>query len=200
MSDQNNTDPLKDLELAFLPSWAQEPKDAKPYADFAGRDKSRGRSRGDWGDSSRRRDGNRNRDFKRRDERPNRSRDGEQRQGFQSRDGKRSTNRKGNFRRNETPPRPPLELDAFIRPERNGVEALAKQIKTTGRAYPLFDIARLIIAKGERYEVVFEVKRSESGNVPQQLFFCQVDETIWLSQEQAVDHVLSKHFDTFYKS
>ena len=200
MSDQNNTDPLKDLELAFLPSWAQEPKDAKPYADFAGRDKSRGRSRGDWGDSSRRRDGNRNRDFKRRDERPNRSRDGEQRQGFQSRDGKRSTNRKGNFRRNETPPRPPLELDAFIRPERNGVEALAKQIKTTGRAYPLFDIARLIIAKGERYEVVFEVKRSERGNVPQQLFFCQVDETIWLSQEQAVDHVLSKHFDTFYKS
>ena len=69
MSDQNNTDPLKDLELAFLPSWAQEPKDAKPYADFAGRDKSRGRSRGDWGDSSRRRDGNRNRDFKRRDDR-----------------------------------------------------------------------------------------------------------------------------------
>ena len=200
MSDQNNTDPLKDLELAFLPSWAQEPKDAKPYADFAGRDKSRGRNRGDWGDSPRRHDGNRNRDFKRRDDGTNRNRDGGQRQGFQSRDGKRSANRKGNFRRNDTAPRPPLELDAFIRPERNGVEALAKQIKTTGRAYPLFDIARLIIAKSERYEVVFQVKRNERGVVSQQLFFCQVDETIWLSQEQAIDHVLSKHFDTFYKS
>jgi len=200
MSDQNNTDPLKDLELAFLPSWAQEPKDAKPYADFAGRDKSRGRSRGDWGDSPRRRDGNRNRDTKGRDDRTNRNRGGERRQGFQSRDGNRSPNRKGNFRRNDTPPRPPLELDVFIRPERNGVEALAKQIKSTGRAYPLFDIARLIIAKGERYEAVFQVKRNESGEVLQQLFFCQVDETIWLSQEQAIDHILSKHFDTFYKS
>ena len=93
-----------------------------------------------------------------------------------------------------------MELDAFIRPERNGVEALAKQIKSSGRAYPLFDIARLIIAKGERYEAVFQVKRNEKGNVLQQLFFCQVDETIWLSQEQAIDHILSKHFDTFYKS
>ena len=200
MSDQNNTDPLKDLELAFLPSWAQEPKDAKPYADFVGRDKSRSRSRGDWGDSPRRRDGNRNRDTKRRDDRPNRDRDGERRQGFQGRDGKRSSSKKGNFRRNDVPPRPPLELDAFIRPERNGVEALAKQIKSSGRAYPLFDIARLIIAKGERYEAVFQVKRNEKGNVLQQLFFCQVDETIWLSQEQAIDHILSKHFDTFYKS
>ncbi len=30
MSDQKNTDPLKDLEMAFLPQWAQEPNDAKP--------------------------------------------------------------------------------------------------------------------------------------------------------------------------
>ena len=198
MSDQNNTDPLKDLELAFLPSWAQEPKDAKPYADYSSRDKSRSRGRGNWGDSPQRRDSNR--DFNRRGDRSNRNRDGENRHGFQNRDGKRTSNRKGNFRKNDAAPRPPLELDAFIRPERNGVEALAKQIKTTGRAYPLFDIARLIIAKGDRYEVVFQVRRNEKGDVAQKLFFCQVDETIWLSQEQAVDHILGKHFDTFYKS
>ena len=199
MSEKKNTDPLKDLELAFLPSWAQEPKDAKPYADHEGVDKPRGRGRGNWGDSSRRRDDNRNRDFKRRGDR-SRSRDNEQRQGFKSRDGKRLPNRKGNFRRNDTPPRPPLQLDVCIRPERNGVEALAKQIKSSGRAYPLFDIARLIIAKGERYEVVFNVKHDDGGDVSQPLFFCQVDQTIWLSKDQAIDHVLGKHFDTFYKS
>ena len=63
MSDQENTDPLKDLEMAFLPQWAQEPNDAKPYADFAGDDRPRGRGRGDWGDRPRRRDDNRGRDF-----------------------------------------------------------------------------------------------------------------------------------------
>ena len=145
--------------MAFLPQWAQEPNDAKPYADFAGDDRPRGRGRGDWGDRPRRRDDNRGRDFKGRGDRP-RGRDdrrdgGDRRQKFQNRDGKRPQNRKGNFRRNDGPPRPPLEIDASIRPEKNGVEALAKQIKNSGRAYPLFDIARLIIAKSERYEAVF---------------------------------------------
>ena len=204
MSDQENTDPLKDLEMAFLPQWAQEPNDAKPYADFSGDDRPRGRGRGDWGDHPRRRDDNRGRDFKGRGNRP-RGRDerrdgGDRRQKFQNRDGKRPQNRKGNFRRNDGPPRPPLEIDASIRPEKNGVEALAKQIKNSGRAYPLFDIARLIIAKSERYEAVFQTKRKEDGTVAQPLFFCQVDETVWLSEEQAIDHVLGRHFDTFYKT
>ena len=45
MSEAKNTDPLKelDLELEFLPAWAQKPNDAKPYADYAGEEKSRGR-------------------------------------------------------------------------------------------------------------------------------------------------------------
>ena len=40
-------------------------------------------------------------------------------------------------------------------PDRHGVEGLAKQIKTSGRAYPLFDLARLVLAKSERYVVDF---------------------------------------------
>ena len=38
MSEAKNTDPLKelDLDLEFLPAWAQKPNDAKPYADYAG--------------------------------------------------------------------------------------------------------------------------------------------------------------------
>jgi len=204
MSDQKNTDPLKDLELAFLPQWAQEPNDAKPYADFVGDHKSRGRGRGEWGDRPRRRDDNRSRDLKGRGDRP-RGRDdrrdgGDRRQKSQNRDAKRPQNRKDNFRRNDASPRPPLQIDASIQPEKNGVEALAKQIKATGRAYPLFDIARLIIAKSERYEVVFQTKRKEDGAVMQPLFFCKVDETVWLSEEQAIDHLLGRHFDTFYKT
>ncbi|MEI9865272.1 MAG: hypothetical protein WDN00_12120 [Limisphaerales bacterium] len=38
---------------------------------------------------------------------------------------------------------------AFV-PEERGVEQLARQIKVTGRAYPLFQIALLILDKAER--------------------------------------------------
>ena len=206
MSEAKNTDPLKelDLDLEFLPAWAQKPNDAKPYANYAGEEKPRSRGRGDWGDRPpRRRDDNRGRDFKGRDAKgggQDRNRDGDRRPKFQKRDGKRPFDKRKDFRRNEAPPRPPLELDVAIQPEKNGVESLARQIKHTGRAYPLFDIARLILAKPERYLVILKTRKKEDGSVAQPLFFCQVDETVWLSEDQAVDHVLSRHFDTFYKT
>ena len=206
MSEAKNTDPLKelDLDLEFLPAWAQKPNDAKPFANYAGEERSRARGRGDWGDRSpRQRDDNRGRDFKGRGDRdrgPGGSRDGGQRPRFQKPDGKRPFDKKGGFRRNDPPPRPPLELDVALQPEKNGVESLARQIKHTGRSYPLFDIARLILAKPERYLVVLKTRKKEDGSVAQPLFFCQVDETVWLSEDQALDHVLSRHFDTFYKT
>jgi len=214
MSEAKNTDPLNelDLDLEFLPAWAQKPNDAKPFANYAGEERPRARGRGDWGDRpSRQRDDNRGRDFKGRGDRdrkrdgdrdrgPGGSRDGGQRPKFQKRDGKRPFDKKGGFRRNDPPPRPPLELDVALQPEKNGVESLARQIKHTGRSYPLFDIARLILAKPERYLVVLKTRKKEDGSVAQPLFFCQMDETVWLSEDQAVDHVLSRHFDTFYKT
>jgi len=214
MSEAKNTDPLKelDLDLEFLPAWAQKPNDAKPFANYAGEERSRARGRGDRGDRSpRQRDDNRGRDFKGRGDRdrkrdghrdrgPGGSRDGGQRPKFQKRDGKRPFDKKGGFRRNDPPPRPPLELEVALQPEKNGVESLARQIKHTGRSYPLFDIARLILAKPERYLVVLKTRKKEDGSVAQPLFFCQVDETVWLSEDQALDHVLSRHFDTFYKT
>ena len=204
MSEAKNTDPLKDLDLEFLPVWAQKPNEAKPYADYAGEERSRSRGRGDWGDRPpRRRDDNRGRDFKGRDAKGggrDRNRDGGRDPKFQKRDGKRPFDKRKDFRRNEAPQRPPLELDLSIQPEKNGVESLARQIKHTGRAYPLFDIARLILAKPERYLVVLKTRKKEDGSIAQPLFFCQVDETVWLSEDQAVDHVLSRHFGTFYKT
>ena len=199
MSEAKNTDPLKelDLDLEFLPAWAQKPNDAKPFANYAGEERPRARGRGDWGDrSSRRRDDDRGRDFKGRDSRGRGDRDRDQGQGggqhpkFQKRDGKRPFGKKGGFRRDGPPPRPPLEIDVAIQPEKNGVESLARQIKHTGRSYPLFDIARLILAKPERYLIGLKTRKKEDGSVAQPLFFCQVDETVWLSEEQAMDCLL----------
>jgi hypothetical protein len=95
------------------------------------------------------------------------------------------------------PPLPPIDVN-FI-PEEKGVESLARQIKLTGRAYPLFEIATLILKKPERYRVQLASQKKE-GKAVAPLYICQLDETIWLSEADAMNHILEKHFDAFYSS
>jgi hypothetical protein len=87
-----------------------------------------------------------------------------------------------------------------LRPEEKGVESLARQIKMSGRAYPLFDIAQMILQKPERHVVVFSVKKGADGKPVQPLFVCALDDTLWLSEDEAIAHVLRKHFATFYQT
>jgi len=91
-------------------------------------------------------------------------------------------------------------VNVALAPDMKGVESLARQIKVTARAYPLFDIARLILQKPERYAVVFSVKKNAEGKAVQPLFLCALDDSLWLSEEEAVGHVLNKHFGTFYQA
>src|ERR1035441_5176857 len=70
----------------------------------------------------------------------------------------------------------------------------------TGRAYPLFDIAQMILQKPERHTVVFSTKKNAEGKPVQPLFICALDDTLWLSDDEAVAHVLRKHFTTFYQA
>jgi hypothetical protein len=70
----------------------------------------------------------------------------------------------------------------------------------TGRAYPLFQIAQLILQKPERYSVHLTTKKKADGTVAQQLFVCALDDTPWTSEDEAVAHVLRNHFATFYQT
>jgi hypothetical protein len=70
----------------------------------------------------------------------------------------------------------------------------------TGRAYPLFDIAQMILQKPERHSVSFGVKKDAEGKVVQPLFQCALDDTLWLTEDEAIGHVLKKHFSTFYQA
>ena len=117
--------------------------------------------------------------------------------------------RKGGFRggdrrddRREERPAPPVPLPefnvAFI-PEEKGVEQLSRQIKMTGRAYPLFQIALLILQKAERYSVQLTAKKKADGTT-EKLFLCALDDSPWTSDEDAVAHVLKNHFATFYQA
>lgn len=92
------------------------------------------------------------------------------------------------------------ELEVTFFPEEKGVESLARQIKLSGRAYPLFEIAFLVLKKPERYHVQLISKKKEDGTPVQPIYVCALDDTIWLDENEAMHHVLDKHFGTFYSS
>jgi hypothetical protein len=92
------------------------------------------------------------------------------------------------------------ELNVSVVPDEKVVESLARQIKITGRAYPLFDIAQMILQKPERHAVTFSVKKNAENKAVQPLFACALDDSLWLSEDEAVGHVLRKHFNTFYQA
>jgi hypothetical protein len=122
--------------------------------------------------------------------------------------GDRSRPSKGGFRgrpQGDRPerweaPKPLPEIAVALHAEDKGAESLARQIKTTGRAYPLFDIASMILQKPERFCAVFTVKKGANGEVLQPLYSCALDDSLWLSEDDAVAHVLSQHLGTFYQT
>lgn len=97
-------------------------------------------------------------------------------------------------------PQPLPEVDVQFQPDEHGLDSLARQIKMTGRAYPLFGIAQIILDKPERHSVLFSVRKPAEGSPPQPLFVCALDDSLWLREDEAVDYVLHKFFTTFYQA
>ncbi len=199
-----------DLDKLFLPAWAQEPSASK-YAKYEG-ETERPDRRGDRdrrgprpprrdGPPGARRDDRRPRPDFRGPPRPGGGApqpEGERRRPFR---GDRPDFQRGEPREYRPPPPPLPDIDVSLRPEDKGVESLARQIKMTGRAYPLFDIAQMILQKPERLTVCFSAKKKNAEGKPvHQLFVCALDETLWLSEDEAIAHVLKRHFTTFYQA
>ena len=183
-----------DLENLFQPAWAQEKPETNRYEKFAGEPAERGDRRREG-----RRGGPRGESFgERRGPRPPRSgpKFGDRKRGFDRRDDRRSGLRDEHLE----PSAPPPEITVVFLPDERGVESLARQIKMTGRAYPLFQIAQLVLQKAERYTVRLAVKKKPDGAVAQPLFVCALDDTPWLGEDEAVAHVLKDHFATFYQA
>jgi hypothetical protein len=77
-------------------------------------------------------------------------------------------------------------------PEPRGIEGLAKQIKSTAKAYGLFELARLVLEKSPRYLVQFTRKSGPP------LFRCEADGTLWFSEREALAHALASKMEAFY--
>jgi hypothetical protein len=185
--------PETDLNLdeLFQPAWAKESDSKNPYAKFEPRERS---DRGEPRDGPRGGGFNRPRNENRGDRR---SGGGHNRGRGRGRD-VRGDDRSRSERRDPLPP--PPEVNVSLHAEEHGAESLARQIKTTGRAYPLFDIARMILQKPDRYNVVFSTRKNADGMPLQPLFICALDDTVWLSSDEAVAHVLNDHLATFYQA
>ncbi|HEX3625287.1 MAG TPA: hypothetical protein VH280_07675 [Verrucomicrobiae bacterium] len=174
-----------DLEKLFLPAWAQEKPDQKRFEHFTGEEREKPSREKRRGGSFEFRGG--------------RDRGAGQKRGPKKefrRDGRRDEARPAR----PEPPAPLPDLAVTFLADEKGVEHLGRQIKVTGRAYPLFQIAHLVLQKPERYAVRLVVKKKPDGGVSQPLFLCALDDTPWLSEEEAVAYVLKNQFGTFYQT
>jgi hypothetical protein len=192
-----------DLESLFLPAWVQDKPASNRYEKFTGTEGVKPERSFNSKPGERRaprRDGlgGGGADGDRRGGPPRGGSKFGDRQGGGFRGGDRRDDRREPVRRPEPAPLP--EVTVTILPGENGVESLARQIKMTGRAYPLFQIAQLVLDKPERYSVQLGVKKKADGTIAQPLFVCALDETPWLSEDEAVAHVLKNHFATFYQT
>src|SRR5665213_3680451 len=184
-----------DLEKLFQPAWAQEKPATNRFDRFTGNEGVKPERRFNDKPGERR--------APRRDNAGGGERRGGSRGGSNLGDHKpefsRGNDRNEHRERTELPP-PLPEISVTFVPGENGVESLARQIKMTGRCYPLFQIAQLVLDKPERYSVHLAVKKKSDGAIAQQLFVCALDDTPWLSEDEAVAHVLKNHFATFYQA
>jgi hypothetical protein len=130
--------------------------------------------------------------FGRRDERGGGPRgDRRDRGGFRGRDD-RDRDRGPRF---EPPPTVP-GLTTFIEPEKKSTEALATTIRAAGKAFSVFDAARLVLQSGDRFHVKFSVPADSAVK----LCTIPADGSVWLGREEAVAHFLhSDGLKEFYR-
>jgi len=190
----NLSDLGMDLALSFGPSWAREADESDHVARLAAK-----HGGGDERSFSGPRGGDR------RDRGPGGGGDRKPRSG--STGGRPPDRRDGPRRRDdraqdrvpyqERRPAPQLQgWNCVIVPDKRGIEGLAKQIKASGKTYPLFDLARLVLEKSERYLVEFT--KSSPDATP--LFQSAADGTLWLNAAEASGRAMDGSFDKFYRT
>lgn len=201
MSDEDK--PLEFSAFDLMPDWAQEsakPKEIKqrPRDD---REDSRGDSRGGGGRDDRRGGfrGDRRGGGDRRGQGQGQGRGnfggGDRRGGGGREDRRGGGNRRGGGRddfrggdRRERPPedKPAPGVKASIEPSDSAIKGITRHIRETYRAFPLADLAKMILSGRDRYQVCFEA--TEDGV---SLYQCKDDKSIWLSRDEAIKHLLS---------
>jgi hypothetical protein len=191
------------LELNFVPEWARKPPSSSHFGFPDARDEERRRERR----PVRERDERRDRDTGRRpgprgrEERGPSRREAE-RGGRPREDGRREMpaperpDRRGRHAgrgRPDAPPLPPVEVSFF--PDRRQLAALVRQVHASRKAYPLLDIASLLMGKPEFCHVKIESRRGDDGV---DICLCSICRTAALDRSLIVSHAFRDHTDEFF--
>ena len=91
--------------------------------------------------------------------------------------------------------------------EPRSLEAITRQVKASGRAYPVFELGRLFLAGRDRYVVEFSrqpqaqaprnapkgtpVPEPEAPVGPEQIYQIPADGSLWLNRDEAIRHILN---------
>ena len=108
---------------------------------------------------------------------------------------------------------PPLTgWNVTLVPDQRSVDAIARQIKASGRAFSVFDVGRLFMESRERYQVCFTRRPPQPpqkgpdgapvpappARGPEELFQCVADGSLWISRDEAIRHLLNSPALTKY--
>lgn len=180
----SDKDPLSSLLTSFAlgPSWARAAGDATQRASKPGsggdtKPAERSPRREDRGGEERR-GGGRDRDAGRRDDR---GRDGG-RKPFQGRGERSDSRRDGPPRQEEVLPARGVRV--ILIPDADALHLIGKEIHQVARVYPLYDVAKILLAERARCRALFEVEEPEIT-----LFSGKTEPSIFLSREEAIRHL-----------
>jgi len=162
------------LDLNFVPQWARKPAGENHYEAKRFSSQERPPRRDDRRGPPRRDD---RRDDRSRKPRPER--------------GDRSSDR----RREPRESIKELPLSVSFLPEQKRLASLVRQIHHSRRAYPLMDLANLLIHDEEGYLVKIEANKDAPDF---QLFQCKRCKAVAASEEMIIQHIMSKHLTDFY--
>jgi hypothetical protein len=164
------------LDLNFVPQWAKKPPGENHYTKKEYREER-----------------------PRRDER---SRGGDRRPGGQSNDRPRRPqpdrrdDSRGERRREPQAPIKELPLTVTFLPEQKRLASLVRQMHNTRRAFPLMDLANLLIQDSEGYLVKMECNKG-AGDF--ELFQCRKCKAVASNEELITQHILTKHLLDVYE-
>lgn len=168
-------------ELRFGPQWSQS------KLQFSGEPRDDRRRRG----REKQNQGREQENSIRRDRRPI----GFNKERRQGRPGQQQFRDRDQFREPREEFRPNVDVSFY--PEDQPFQVLTKAIRTTCKTYELFDIARLILEKPERFVVLISSIQQKDGK-PKDLYYCPFDGIPFFSEEECIAYALKEHMQQFF--
>ncbi|MEP4172123.1 MAG: hypothetical protein ABJO26_10605 [Luteolibacter sp.] len=86
---------------------------------------------------------------------------------------------------------PALGITVTLVPDKAAIQLVCKEVHQVARAYPLFDIAQIILAERGRSRAIFEASEKTAP-----FYRCKIEEAIYLTKEEAIAHLLRADWRT----